>query len=260
MKVQRYWGFLSGIIVNVSAGLWTIDCPTKGSVNTLVENFWVSNELTENDVYYEFDRYRNCSAKSITRAERGITSSLIHGLRIKSPLPPSYYMWPNSFLNHNPVGHLVVTGGDEVQTQVFQGQTHSHLHIVSKHEWGSWYYFGAKAHVHIHNGESRIALLTDDSATTTHTKSTLSNDNAIPYDMVEYEPKTWSNIIADTPSSCHVWLWYYIIYFRRSDYSHICDTPLIEFHGNPFIILLAILLTDRQIGTHRNITSFGGGT
>ena len=26
-----------GIIVNVSAVLWTIDCPTKGSVNTFVE-------------------------------------------------------------------------------------------------------------------------------------------------------------------------------------------------------------------------------
>ena len=84
-----------GIIVNVSAVLWTIDCPTKGSVNTLVENFRVSNELTENDVYLQFDRYRNYSTKSITRAVRGITSSLIHRLSIKSPLPPSYYMWPN---------------------------------------------------------------------------------------------------------------------------------------------------------------------
>ena len=28
-----------GIIVDVSAVLWTIDCPAKGSVNTIVENF-----------------------------------------------------------------------------------------------------------------------------------------------------------------------------------------------------------------------------
>ena len=94
-RCQRYWGFPPGIIVNVSAVLWTIDCPTKGSVNTLVGNFWVSNELTENDVYLEFDRYRNYSTKSITRTVRGITSWLINRLRIKSQLPPSYYMRPN---------------------------------------------------------------------------------------------------------------------------------------------------------------------
>ena len=71
---------------------------------------------------------------SITHAVRGITSSLIHRLRIKSPLPPSYYMRPNPFLDHNTVDHLVVTGGDTVQTQVFKGQTHPHLHLVFKHE------------------------------------------------------------------------------------------------------------------------------
>ena len=34
----------------------------------------------------------NYSTKRITRAVRGITSSLIHRLSIKSPLPPRYYM------------------------------------------------------------------------------------------------------------------------------------------------------------------------
>ena len=39
------------------------------------------------------------------------------------------------FLNHNTVDHhLVVTGGDEFQTQVFKGQKHPHLPLVSKHE------------------------------------------------------------------------------------------------------------------------------
>ena len=66
------------------------------------------------------------------------------------------------FFNHNTVDHLEVTGGAEVQTQVFNGQKHPHLHLVSKHEWESWWYFGAKAHVHIDKEESRIALITDD--------------------------------------------------------------------------------------------------
>ena len=37
----------------------------------------------------------NYSTKRITRGVRGITPSLIHRLSIKSPLPASYYMWPN---------------------------------------------------------------------------------------------------------------------------------------------------------------------
>ena len=64
----RTWGSPTAVVTDVSAAQWTIDWPTKGSVEKVIENFrvWVASKLFVSDMYLAFHRYLDCSTKSST--------------------------------------------------------------------------------------------------------------------------------------------------------------------------------------------------
>lgn len=73
----RLWGSPTALVIDVSAVLWTIYWPGKGSVQTFVQGFkvWLASKLAESDVYLAFDRYHQYSTKSGTRASQDTMSS-----------------------------------------------------------------------------------------------------------------------------------------------------------------------------------------
>ena len=77
------------MIIYVSAALWTVDWPTKGTVQTFIQGFkvWLSSKLLECDMYLVFDIYMDYSTKSSTLAVRDTKSSRVHRLNVKSPHP-----------------------------------------------------------------------------------------------------------------------------------------------------------------------------
>ncbi len=152
----RTWGSPTVVVFDVSAVLWTIDWPAKGTVQTFVQGFrvWLASKLIKSDVYLAFDRYLDYSTKSSTRATRSTTSARVHKLNLKSPLPSrdsvlrsthnkvqmnhlicEHILTDRDFLRHATQDHhLVVTGDDAVPTQVFKGRKLPHVQLTSKHE------------------------------------------------------------------------------------------------------------------------------
>jgi len=80
--VMRLW-------IDGSALLWTINCPSEGTVNDFVTNVKnrVKKYLEKTDVYLVFDRYDDFSTKSVARGGRETGVTRTHQLRIETKLP-----------------------------------------------------------------------------------------------------------------------------------------------------------------------------
>ncbi|KAG0726524.1 hypothetical protein GWK47_036353 [Chionoecetes opilio] len=78
----------TAIVVDVSALLWTVEWPVQGTVETFITTFklWLSERLTESDVYLCFDRYHDYSIKSSTRNSRSMTAR-VYNLTLQTRLP-----------------------------------------------------------------------------------------------------------------------------------------------------------------------------
>ena len=77
------------VVIDGSAVLYTIGWPKPpGTVNDYITKFrkYIEYQLSRNDVYLIFDRYRDFSAKSVTRSNRG--AGLTHTLTLTMPMPP----------------------------------------------------------------------------------------------------------------------------------------------------------------------------
>ena len=156
----RVWGQPSVIVVDVyvSAVLWTINWPTKGTVHTFVNEFkiWVANKLNSADVHLVLDRYYDYSTKSSTRVARaGKTApSRVHKLSAKTPLPTrdavlkcvankvqlnrlilELIMNHQEFLDNVTSDYrLFMTGVEPVPTVVHRGRKRAELQLYSTHE------------------------------------------------------------------------------------------------------------------------------
>ena len=142
----------TAIVMDVSAVLWTVNWPTNGTVDTFISGFkaWLSVRLFEADVHLCFDRYRDYSTKSTTRA----AATHVHQMDLGTPLPAWDAVLKNSakkaqlnsliceqiliddqFLQKATQHHrLVVTGDDAVPTQVSRGHKIPRLDLASTHE------------------------------------------------------------------------------------------------------------------------------
>ena len=179
----RELGSPTAVVIDVSAVLWTIDWPTKGSVQTFVEGFkvWLSSKLSESHTYLVFDRYRDFSIKSSTRAARDTTSSRVHKLNMKSPLPArdsvlkctknkvqlnhllcEQILNDDDFLSQSTqYHHLVVTGDGSIPTQVFKGRKHPHLQLASEHEEADNIMTQQACYI-CQNPQARVSIVCDD--------------------------------------------------------------------------------------------------
>ena len=82
---------LQVVVIDGCAILWTIHCPSKGTVQDFVDGFsrYVKGKLSQSEVYLVFDRYYDYSIKSGTRSGRaGQEASRHHKLNMTTPLPP----------------------------------------------------------------------------------------------------------------------------------------------------------------------------
>ena len=81
--------YLTAIVVDVSAVLWTIEYwPAGGTAETFVSCFkvWLSTKLVETNVHLCFDRYFDYLTKSSTRSARA-NGTRIHQIDHKTVLP-----------------------------------------------------------------------------------------------------------------------------------------------------------------------------
>ncbi|KAG0729109.1 hypothetical protein GWK47_031017 [Chionoecetes opilio] len=128
----------TAIVVDVSALLWTLEWPIQGTVETFITTFklWLSERLTESDVYLCFDRYHDYSIKSSTRNSRSMTAR-VYNLTLQTRLPSrdailknyknkllcQHILTDDTFLEAVTDSHvLIVTGEESIPTQVHKGQ------------------------------------------------------------------------------------------------------------------------------------------
>ena len=143
------------IVVDVSALLWTLVWPVQGTVETFIATFklWLSDKLTESDVYLCFDRYHDYSIKSSTRNSRGMKAR-VYKLTLQTPLPTRDAILKNymnkvqlnkllckqiltdhSFLEAATDSHLLIVTGDvSIPTQVHKGQKSLRMDLASMFE------------------------------------------------------------------------------------------------------------------------------
>ena len=145
----------TAIVVDVSALLWTLVWPVQGTVETFITTFkiWLSERLTESDVYLCFDRYHDYSIKSSTRNSRGMTAR-VYKLTPQTTLPSRDAVLKNymnkaqlnkllcqqilnddTFLKAVTDTHvLTVTGEESIPTQVYKGRRSLRMDLASKFE------------------------------------------------------------------------------------------------------------------------------
>ena len=86
---------ISSVVVDGSAILYLIPWPaSSATVGDFVVKFrsYIEKQLQSNDVYLFFDRYREYSAKGVTRVSRGAQLSLVHQLTTVIPIPPPEFI------------------------------------------------------------------------------------------------------------------------------------------------------------------------
>ena len=180
---QRLIPSPTAIVMDVSAILWTVDWPTRGTVGTFISGFkaWLRVRLSEADVHLCFDRYRDYSTKSTTRSSRA-AATRVHQLDLKTPLPARDAVLGNSankahlnsliceqilideqYLQQVTQHHrLVVTGDDAVPTQVSKGRKIPRLDIATTQEEADLIITQQTIHLAKEDGESRICVLCDE--------------------------------------------------------------------------------------------------
>lgn len=141
------------VVIDGSAVLWIVHCPSKGTVADFVLNVteYVLQKLTLSHVYLVFDRYYPYSIKSATRAERGKAAARSHKLTRQTPLPPKATLLANkdnkiqlieilfsdiitSVKAKNMSNKLVITGSQDVPIQVIHSVENQRPDLTSRHE------------------------------------------------------------------------------------------------------------------------------
>ena len=127
-----------------SAVLWVVHWPTNGTVLDFVNviKSYIQSKLADGDVYLVFDRYRQYSTKSVTRAGRARDGSRVYQLSPRTMLPAQNVVLTNlqnkkqlidiitneitqdkvfqqhqAFITHK----LVITANDEVAVEISNG-------------------------------------------------------------------------------------------------------------------------------------------
>ncbi|KAG0729507.1 hypothetical protein GWK47_030173 [Chionoecetes opilio] len=171
------------MVVDVSALLWTLEWPSQGTVDTFISVFkvWVNARLLEADVHLCFDRYFEYSTKSSTRSARA-NATRVHQLERKTPLPARDAVLKNSankkqlntllcdailsddnFLQHATQNHqLVVTGENDMPTQVSKGRKSPRLDLASTHEEADILITQQAIHLAKKDPESHVRVVCDD--------------------------------------------------------------------------------------------------
>ena len=134
----------------LSGGL-TLDWFSKGSVSSFVEilKAWVGNHLFQSDVHIAFDRYRDLSTKSYTRALR---SGTVTSANLKTTLPTWVtFKWTANKIQWNHIikeifkdqddlntttktHHLVNAVDNEVLIDVTRGRERPWIMLISLHQ------------------------------------------------------------------------------------------------------------------------------
>ena len=85
---KRLTEYPTAIVVDVSAVIWTIDWPVRGTAEMFISHFkvWLSTKLVESDVHLCFDRCFDYSTKSSTRSSRA-NATRIHQIDHNTFLP-----------------------------------------------------------------------------------------------------------------------------------------------------------------------------
>ena len=180
---QRLITSPTAIVMDVSAVLWTVDWPTRGTVGTFISGFkaWLRVRLSEADVHLWFDWYRDYSAKSTNRSSRAAATRVLQ-LDLKTPLPARDAVLRNSankvqlnsliceqilideqYLQQVTQHHrLVVTGDDAVPTQVPKWRKIPRLDIATTEEEADLIITQQAIHLAKEDVESRVCVLCDD--------------------------------------------------------------------------------------------------
>ena len=135
------------LVVDGCSILWVINWPTNGTLSDYVSNFcdFIFLHLQSNDTSVVFDKYRDFSIKSSTRADRGKFSSRT------SPLPPKSSVLTSASCKVQIIKHvtegllqravagcyansLVITGLSETPTEVSHGVAIQRQDLLTLHE------------------------------------------------------------------------------------------------------------------------------
>ena len=141
-------------VLDGSAVLWVVHWPAKGVIADFVENFkgFLLKKLLNSDVYLIFDRYREYSTKSVTRDAQTCEASRAYHLTENMPLPSQKAVLTVSsnkkqlmsiiciindeefHAQHTTRNKLVITGSDDVPTEIHKGVVIAREDIATSHE------------------------------------------------------------------------------------------------------------------------------